>query len=342
MGQRRLRRRAVELDRHLPEATDLVVAATLEQGGRGGVQCQGSSVQARRALLGEPRLGQVDDGRAQPTTLCSRDDHAEEAADGAVQLGGPGGHQPLLLLEEPRVVLEIGALPPAEDVVRAQAGGMARERLLVGGDERGDRRRVRARGRANRHPGWSVHPGEASGRDVVEEARGDVHVPGTVGVRSLEEDLPVPVRGLVRADLGGDDRELERHADLRQGRIDEVSIGVGEDRELPAAGAGVLERLAHLRERLPRGQRTRERTVLVRGERQVFSLGEPGQGHGEDVAVAAPGLLVLDLRLELVVGVQEPPRLRRPEQALELAADAGVPVDQSPIAVERRPALHGG
>src|SRR5712691_11291333 len=50
------------------------------------------------------------------------------------------------------------------------------------------------------------------GSDVVEEARRDVDVafPRRRGAR--EELLPVAVSGFVRADLRGDDLELERHA----------------------------------------------------------------------------------------------------------------------------------
>ena len=62
---------------------------------------------------------------------------------------------------------------------------------------------------------------------------------------------------LVGADLGGDDRLVERHPDPRLRRADEIAVGVREDRELPAACLRLLERGRHLGKRLPRRQRAR-------------------------------------------------------------------------------------
>src|SRR5882724_7919965 len=76
--------------------------------------------------------------------------------------------------------------------------------------------------------------------DVVVEARGYVHVRGPRSSGLALEGLPMLVRRLVRADLRRDDRELERHADARERCIDVVAIGVGENRELPAASARVF------------------------------------------------------------------------------------------------------
>src|SRR6478735_5114959 len=84
--------------------------------------------------------------------------------------------------------------------------------------------------------------------DIVEVALRDMYVMIGRGTRLGEEAIPVCARRFVRADLRGDDGELERHADLLHRAFDEVTIGVGEDRELPAARAYVLERRAHLRE----------------------------------------------------------------------------------------------
>src|SRR2546423_15151697 len=50
--------------------------------------------------------------------------------------------------------------------------------------------------------------------DVVEEALRDVDVRAALGAAPCEEDLPVPRGRLPRADLAGDDAELELDADL--------------------------------------------------------------------------------------------------------------------------------
>src|SRR5437763_7370093 len=42
---------------------------------------------------------------------------------------------------------------------------------------------------------------------------------------------------LVGADLRRDDRNLERDAELGHGRVDEIAVGVGQDRQLPATAA---------------------------------------------------------------------------------------------------------
>jgi hypothetical protein len=52
------------------------------------------------------------------------------------------------------------------------------------------------------------------------------------------------------------------------------------------------------------------------------------------------GSLALHLGLDLVVGVQELRRAAGAEQALELAADPAVPVDQRAVAVEGGPPVH--
>ena len=140
------------------------------------------------------------------------------------------------------------------------------------------------------------------------------------------------VVGLVGTDLRRDDRELERDADPLQRRLDEVAIGVGEDGELPAASARILERRPHLRERHPRGKRLREPGYL--------GLGGPELAHRSrhDLSVAAltPGL---ERRLDLVVAVEPHVSLVLAEHTRQLTADAAVPVDQGSVTVERRPAV---
>src|ERR671934_413990 len=53
-------------------------------------------------------------------------------------------------------------------------------------------------------------------RDVVEQARRHVRVPLAIGIRHLEEPLPVPVRGLVRAGLRGGDPQVDLDRDQRE------------------------------------------------------------------------------------------------------------------------------
>ena len=120
--------------------------------------------------------------------------------------------------------------------------------------------------------------------------------------------------------------------------VDVVAVGVREDRELPAAGAQLLERAAHLGKRLPGRQRPRERVVLARRQRQALLGGEPREREREHVAVAARRLLALHLRLDLVVAGRSRAGAPGAEEPLELGADAAVPVDQRPVAVEGRPA----
>src|SRR6266487_3951646 len=180
--------------------------------------------------------------------------------------------------------------------------------------------------------------------DVVEEARRDVDVAVAIGVASPEEDLPVPGRRLVRADLAGDDGQLELDADLPDRRLDEVPVGVGEDREPPAAVAHLLQGALYLGEGRPVGQRARERVALLRGQAQPLGVGQPRERPVEDLAIALLRVRVLHLRLELVVAIEQPRRGLGTEETLELPADAAVPVDERAVTVERRPAVggHGG
>src|SRR5439155_439275 len=121
---------------------------------------------------------------------------------------------------------------------------------------------------------------------------------GHADARAPPEELPVPMRRLVRPDLGRDDRELERHADARHRRLDEVSVRVGEDRELPAAAARVGERCLNLGKRLPGRERARERILLAGVEFEPFALGQAHECDSDHLAVARRRALVLDLALE--------------------------------------------
>src|SRR5438552_8651573 len=173
-------------------------------------------------------------------------------------------------------------------------------------------------------------------RDVVEEARGYVDVRVGLGAASGEELVPMSARRLVGADLGRNDRELELDAESREGRVEEIAVGVRQDGQPPARGSYLRERLGHLDERCPPGERAAERVLLVCGS------AKPRKSNGHYLAIGPAWIFPLDLRLELVIRVQQLTGTRRAEEPLELAPDAAVPVDQRPVAVERRPALTSG
>ena len=152
-----------------------------------------------------------------------------------------------------------------------------------------------------------------------------------------EELLPVPVRRLVGPDLGGDDRLVERDADqlLRGGDV--VGIRVREDRKAPAASASLLERAAYLPERLPGWQRVGQGRRIV--ELDALLIPETLERPGQYLPVRELAIC-FELGLELVIPVQKPAGLPLAEDPRELTANPAVPVDERPVAVECRPALH--
>src|SRR5881227_4390761 len=103
-----------------------------------------------------------------------------------------------------------------------------------------------------------------SRNDVVEVRRGDMHV--RQATDTFLECTPVAERRLVRADLPRDDRELERNADARHRRLDEVAVGVRQDRELPASRSRGVEGLTRLRKNRPLRKRPRELVGVVEAE----------------------------------------------------------------------------
>src|SRR5439155_18145945 len=122
--------------------------------------------------------------------------------------------------------------------------------------------------------------------DVVEVTLGDVHMPVARRAGLLEEARPVRVLWFERAELRRDDRKLERDSDPYLRRLDEVPVCVGEDRELPASAARILERRRNLRERLPRGQRFRQPGGLPLRRTELTHR----VGHDLPIAARATGL----------------------------------------------------
>ncbi len=184
-----------------------------------------------------------------------------------------------------------------------------------------------------------VSPSSRARGDVVEAARGDVHVGGAVGARDGEEPLPVGVGRLVGA-------HVLRHHDLVEGdaegplrRRDVLAVAVREHGQPPAAPAQLLQLVRHLGERAPRGERPREGPLLPRRQRNAGLPRSPRERERHDLGIAQVRA-GLDLGLGGVVAREE---LRGPlgaGQALELGPDAAVPVDQGAVAVEGRPARH--
>ena len=84
------------------------------------------------------------------------------------------------------------------------------------------------------------------------------------------------------------------------------------------------------------GERLREGARLALGELDALLLRKPLEREREHFAVGVERL-GLELRLELVVALEQARRLLDAEQPLELAADPCVPVDQRAVTVEGRP-----
>ncbi len=138
--------------------------------------------------------------------------------------------------------------------------------------------------------------------------------------------------------LRGGHAEVHRHADADDGRGQQVGVGVGEDPQAPATRPQRLQCRGYLGKRRPRRQRLRQRLPLVVGEPQPRLGGHPGQGLAEHLPVADRST-ALHLRLDPVVGGQQRSAVRVRPQPRERAADAALPVDQRPVAVECRPSL---
>src|SRR6476619_2456738 len=156
----------------------------------------------------------------------------------------------------------------------------------------------------------------------------------------LVKDLPVPVCGLVRADLAGDYRDVERDTDRLHRRVDEIAVGIRQDPRPPPAITGRRQSLPHVAEHRPRRQRAGERARLTFRQSQPRVDGQALERDREDLSIRRSWVGGLDRRLDVVKASNELIGSRGAEQLLELRADAAVPVDQRAVAVEGCPALH--
>ena len=163
-----------------------------------------------------------------------------------------------------------------------------------------------------------------------------VTVAGDAGVG--KEAFPVPGRGLVGAGLAGGDEHVERHAQRLHRRVQQVGVGVREDRQPPAALAQLGERRGDLGEGWPRWQRFRQRVPAGRGQLEALDGGHGGQAASQDLSVAQLGVL-LHAGLEVVVKGQQPGRVSLAPECRKRGAQAALPVDQGPVAVEGHPPI---
>ena len=178
--------------------------------------------------------------------------------------------------------------------------------------------------------------------DVVVEALGNVHVPDRVrSSDALPEHFPVPVCRLVRLDLARDDGEVEVHADRVHRRVDQISIRVRKDPQPPASLTRLRQTIVHVLEHGPRRQRAGESAGLALRQHEPRLRGELLERDRQHLAIGDAGGRRLDLRLQQVVPSQQLVGVLDAEELLELVVDPAVPVDERPVAVERRPAFHG-
>ena len=160
-----------------------------------------------------------------------------------------------------------------------------------------------------------------------------------VGAGLLPKHLPVSLRRLVGADLGGDDHPLEGDPDGDHRGVDQVAIRVREDRELPAAIARLGQCRRDIVEHRPGRKRPGERAGLSLGKRQALLLCEALESEREHLAIRGPRLRSLNLGLQLVEAREQIVCALHSEQALELGSNPAVPVHERPVAVECRPPL---
>src|SRR5581483_4020881 len=167
LGHRRGGRRRVQIDGHLEEAPHFHVPAATEELDGGRVLGEHPGVHASEAVLARGRLGPLDDRGAEPTPLCAlRNDPAERGL-GAVLEEPSGCDGPTLLLEQPRISLEIRPVPPSENLGHVDVRRPAAKRLVVGAHERRDGGRVVGRERPDVH---AARESSASARPVSERS----------------------------------------------------------------------------------------------------------------------------------------------------------------------------
>ena len=177
-------------------------------------------------------------------------------------------------------------------------------------------------------------------RDVVKEALRDVDVALPGAPVCSRNDLPVTVRGLVRADLPRDDRELERDADRRHRRVDQIAVGVGEDREPPAPRLASVEPGGRVGEHRPARKRSRERARLALRKREAAPRPRAARARSSAPRDSSrPAFAAWISGSSSWYGASSSSPRSTPKSRSSSRADPAVPVHERPVAVERRPAL---
>ena len=110
------------------------------------------------------------------------------------------------------------------------------------------------------------------GADVVEVALGDVDVAAGRRRVALGEGAPVAAGRLVGADLRGDDRAFEGHADGGQRGVDEISVGIRQGDQPPPTPVRLGQRGRRVGKYRPAGQRPSQRIPLAFRQRNAKRL----------------------------------------------------------------------
>ena len=174
---------------------------------------------------------------------------------------------------------------------------------------------------------------------------GDVDVPLAVGRRAARRTAPsAPCAGLYEPTSSATTVDVERDAEppLARRRSGRGRCSRGSPSRQPAARAAPRARPAPRGTAASRAATRRAHAALALGHAEALVCASRSSVERQHLGVGA-----VRLRLHLAArarGSARAARRRRstPEQPLELGADAGVPVDQRAVAVEGRPARHGG
>ena len=186
-----------------------------------------------------------------------------------------------------------------------------------------------------------VQPDRLGGHVVVEQALGHVQqaVRGDAEVDDCRgERLEVPRRRLVRPDVLRGDDAVERHAQPLVAAREAGPVDVRHD-DQPVALGERGQRSRRVRERGPVRDRPTEPVGPGVGHRRAQLVAEPAEARRQHVRVQRARLGRLGVRLLVGVAgqqrlvVQLQPVLTRPRR--QHRGDAGLPVDERAVAVER-------
>ena len=174
------------------------------------------------------------------------------------------------------------------------------------------------------------------GPDVVVEALRHVEHALARQLHALEGEVEVRGGGLVRPRLLGCDDPVESDAEPPCGRLEQIVVDVGDDRE-PAAGVERFERGRRIGESRPVADRLREFATLLRGWNEAGALPDAFEHRAENglvIAIRRPLRLGLEGSEHLERGLARDRGTVALEHRPQRIPDAGLPVDQRAVAVE--------